>query len=53
MVSTFELQEDYWIHSSYEDRKKWVSTCMRDTFLAGMSTTQRAESVNSLLQIHT
>ncbi|XP_052187028.1 protein FAR-RED IMPAIRED RESPONSE 1 isoform X2 [Diospyros lotus] len=47
MVSRFELQEDNWIHSLYEDRKKWVPTYMRDTFLAGMSTAQRSESVNS------
>ncbi|PSS05809.1 Protein FAR-RED IMPAIRED RESPONSE like [Actinidia chinensis var. chinensis] len=47
MVSRFELQEEDWIHSLYEDRKKWVPTYMRDTFLAGMSTPQRAESVNS------
>lgn len=47
MVSRFELQDDEWILSLYEDRKKWVPTYMRDTFLAGMSTTQRAESVNA------
>lgn len=47
MVSRFELQEDSWIHSLYEDRKKWVPIFMRETFFAGMSTTQRAESVNS------
>ncbi|XAR48337.1 hypothetical protein NMG60_11031120 [Bertholletia excelsa] len=47
MVGTFELQDDNWIRSLYEDRKKWVPTYMKDIFLAGMSTTQRAESVNS------
>lgn len=47
LVGRFELQENEWFHSLYEDRKKWVPTYMRDTFLAGMSTQQRAESVNS------
>lgn len=47
MVSRFELQENEWIHSIYVDRKKWVPTFMRDTFLAGMSPRQRSESVNS------
>lgn len=47
MVSRFELQESDWIHSLYEDRKRWVPTYMRDTFLAGMSTAQRSESMNS------
>lgn len=47
MVGRFELQENDWIHSLYEDRKKWVPTYMRDTFLAGMSTSQRSESINA------
>ncbi|CAK9176475.1 unnamed protein product [Ilex paraguariensis] len=47
MVSRFELQENEWIHSLYEDRKRWVPTYMRDTFVSGMSTTQRSESINS------
>lgn len=47
MVSRFELQENDWIHSLYEDRKRWVPTFMKDTFLAGMSTLQRSESINS------
>lgn len=47
MVSRFELQENEWLHSLYVDRKKWVPTFMRDTFLGGLSTYQRSESVNS------
>ncbi|GAV75648.1 FAR1 domain-containing protein/SWIM domain-containing protein/MULE domain-containing protein [Cephalotus follicularis] len=47
MVTRFELQDDEWIQSLYEDRKKWVPTYIGDTFLAGMSTTQRCESMNS------
>ncbi|KAG6660517.1 protein FAR-RED IMPAIRED RESPONSE 1-like isoform X1 [Carya illinoinensis] len=47
IVTRFELQDDEWIRSLYEDRKKWVPTYMGDTFLAGMSTPQRSESMNS------
>ncbi|KAL2324261.1 hypothetical protein Fmac_023319 [Flemingia macrophylla] len=47
MVTRFELQDDIWVRSLYEDRKKWVPTYMGDTFLAGMSTPQRSESMNS------
>uniref|UniRef100_A0A5B7BC12 Protein FAR1-RELATED SEQUENCE n=1 Tax=Davidia involucrata TaxID=16924 RepID=A0A5B7BC12_DAVIN len=47
MVDKFELREDKWIQSLYEDRKKWVPTYMRDTFLAGMCTTERSESISS------
>ncbi|XP_058769559.1 protein FAR-RED IMPAIRED RESPONSE 1-like isoform X1 [Vicia villosa] len=47
MVTIFELQDDLWFHSLYEDRKKWVPTFMGDVFLAGLSTPQRSESMNS------
>ncbi|KAL5581606.1 hypothetical protein UlMin_014048 [Ulmus minor] len=47
IVTRFELQDDEWFRSLYDDRKKWVPTYMGDTFLAGMCTTQRSESMNS------
>lgn len=47
MVTVFELQDDGWIQMLYEDRKKWVPTFLGDTFLAGMSTPQRCESINA------
>ncbi|GMH06718.1 hypothetical protein Nepgr_008558 [Nepenthes gracilis] len=47
MVSRFDLQEDEWVRSLYEDRKKWVPLYMGDIFLAGMSTMHRSESVIS------
>ncbi|KAK6919810.1 Zinc finger, SWIM-type [Dillenia turbinata] len=47
IVSRFELQEDEWVRSLYDDRKMWVPTFMFDTLLAGMSTAQRSESVNA------
>ncbi|XP_038690204.1 protein FAR-RED ELONGATED HYPOCOTYL 3 isoform X3 [Tripterygium wilfordii] len=43
----FELGEDEWLQSLYEDRRLWVPTYMSDAFLAGMSTVQRSDSVNS------
>ncbi|KAK9288913.1 hypothetical protein L1049_017383 [Liquidambar formosana] len=47
MVEIFELEGNEWVESLFEDRKQWVPTYMRDTFFAGMSTTQRSESINS------
>ncbi|KAF7811061.1 protein FAR-RED IMPAIRED RESPONSE 1 isoform X1 [Senna tora] len=47
MVTRFELQDDVWFQSLYEDQKKWVPTYMGDTFLAGLSAAQRSESLNS------
>ncbi|XAR49276.1 hypothetical protein NMG60_11032417 [Bertholletia excelsa] len=48
MVDRFDLRNDIWLQSLYEDRERWNPTFMRDIFLAGMSTTQRSENVNSL-----
>lgn len=47
MVDRFDLKEDEWVRSLYEDRKSWVPTYMEDVFLAGLSTTERAESITS------
>ncbi|GKV21455.1 hypothetical protein SLEP1_g31434 [Rubroshorea leprosula] len=47
ILDRFELKDDEWMKSLYVDRKNWVPTYMVDFLLAGMSTVQRAESVNS------
>ncbi|XWS37537.1 hypothetical protein CRYUN_Cryun19dG0051800 [Craigia yunnanensis] len=47
ILDRFELKDDEWMKSLYEDRKKWVPTYIMDVLLAGMSTVQRSESVNS------
>ncbi|PNY02183.1 protein far-red impaired response 1-like [Trifolium pratense] len=47
MVEKFQLLEDQWLQSLYEEREYWVPVYMKDTFFGGMSTTQRSESINS------
>jgi hypothetical protein len=47
MVEKFQLLENEWIQSLYEEREHWVPVYMKDTFFGGMSTTQRSESINS------
>ncbi|TKY75517.1 FAR1-RELATED SEQUENCE 2 [Spatholobus suberectus] len=47
LINRFELKDDEWVQSLYEDRKKWVPTYMRDISLAGLSTTVRSESISS------
>ncbi|PPD87872.1 hypothetical protein GOBAR_DD15186 [Gossypium barbadense] len=47
MITRFELQDDEWVQSLYEDRERWVPAFMDNVFLAGMSTSQRSESMNS------
>ncbi|KAJ8758819.1 hypothetical protein K2173_000540 [Erythroxylum novogranatense] len=49
IVDSFNLRNDEWFQSLYEDRHKWIPTFMSDKFLAGMSTTQQPESIHSFL----
>ncbi|KAJ6316966.1 hypothetical protein OIU78_020117 [Salix suchowensis] len=50
MVDKFELREDEWVHSLYENRIKWVPIFIRDISLAGMSTTERSGSIASFFE---
>ncbi|GKV25485.1 hypothetical protein SLEP1_g34922 [Rubroshorea leprosula] len=47
MIRRFELVEDEWLQTLYEEREHWVPVYMKDAFFGGMSTTQRSESINS------
>ncbi|XP_075481037.1 protein FAR-RED ELONGATED HYPOCOTYL 3-like isoform X1 [Primulina tabacum] len=47
LVDRFGLKENELFQSFFEDRKKWVTSLLKDGILAGMSTVQRSESVNS------
>ena len=47
ILDRFELRENEWMQSLYEDREQWVPIYMRGAFLAGMSTVLRSESINS------
>ncbi|XP_042954536.1 protein FAR1-RELATED SEQUENCE 5-like [Carya illinoinensis] len=46
-ISTYELQENGWLESLYEERKHWVPVFLKEHFWAGMSTTQCSESMNA------
>jgi zinc finger SWIM domain-containing protein 3 len=47
MIEYYGLQDDEWLKGLFGERDHWVPVYMRDTFWAGMSTTQRSESMNS------
>ncbi|KAM7469859.1 hypothetical protein LguiA_008042 [Lonicera macranthoides] len=47
MVNNFELREDDWVQSLYENRKKWVPTYMRGICFSGLCTAEGAESTSS------
>ncbi|XP_062094468.1 protein FAR-RED IMPAIRED RESPONSE 1-like isoform X2 [Humulus lupulus] len=49
IVERYNLSGDLWFQSIYEDRERWVPTYMKDIVLAGLSATQRSESVNCFL----
>ncbi|XP_042952122.1 protein FAR1-RELATED SEQUENCE 5-like [Carya illinoinensis] len=47
LISTYKLEENAWLKSSYTELKHWVPAFLKDSFWAGMSTTQRSESMNA------
>ncbi|PWA56849.1 protein FAR1-RELATED SEQUENCE 1 [Artemisia annua] len=47
MLETYELKDNKWLKDLYAERHRWVPCFVKDTFWAGMSTTQRSESINS------
>ncbi|XP_057953511.1 protein FAR1-RELATED SEQUENCE 4 [Malania oleifera] len=48
LLDRFTLRENEWFQSLYEDRTHWASAFMRDVSFAGLSTSSRSESLNSL-----
>jgi zinc finger SWIM domain-containing protein 3 len=47
MIESYELHDNDWLKGLFDERHRWVPVYVRDTFWAGMSTTQRSESMNS------
>jgi hypothetical protein len=50
LVSKYELRENDWLNKLYMRREKWVQAYLQNTFCAGMSTTQRSESMNKFFK---
>ncbi|XP_042966222.1 protein FAR1-RELATED SEQUENCE 5-like [Carya illinoinensis] len=47
LLTTYNLHENAWLHSLYVERQHWVPAFLKACFWAGMSTTQRSESMNA------
>ncbi|XP_042960040.1 protein FAR-RED IMPAIRED RESPONSE 1-like [Carya illinoinensis] len=45
-LNTYNLHKNTWLQSLYSERMYWVPVYLKDTFWAGMSTTQRSEGMN-------
>ncbi|OMO89454.1 hypothetical protein COLO4_19755 [Corchorus olitorius] len=49
-IAQYGLEENGWMKYLYMRREKWVPAFLRTTFCAGMSTTQRSESMNKFFK---
>ncbi|XP_020586984.1 protein FAR1-RELATED SEQUENCE 6-like isoform X1 [Phalaenopsis equestris] len=47
MIEYFGLETHSWLHDLYERRHFWVPVYLKNIFWAGMSTTQRRQSISS------
>ncbi|XP_010277289.1 PREDICTED: protein FAR1-RELATED SEQUENCE 4-like [Nelumbo nucifera] len=47
LIEANNLNEHEWLQTLYEDRKQWVPVYLKDTFFAGMSASQRNETLSS------
>ncbi|KAG2726407.1 hypothetical protein I3760_01G111200 [Carya illinoinensis] len=46
-INTYDLHDNAWLTSLYIEREHWVPVFLKEHFWAGMSTTQRSESMNA------
>jgi hypothetical protein len=47
MIEKYDLQDNEWLVGLYDNKDRWAPAYVKDTFWAGMSSTQRSESVNA------
>ncbi|BBH00026.1 polyol/monosaccharide transporter 5 [Prunus dulcis] len=52
MLEKYELQSNDWLRGLYDERRRWVPSFVKGSFWAGMSTTQRSESMNAFFDDH-
>ena len=46
LLIKYELQNNKWLRTLYEDKSRWVPTYLKNNFLAGMLTTQWSKGLN-------
>ncbi|XP_060202353.1 protein FAR1-RELATED SEQUENCE 5-like, partial [Lycium barbarum] len=50
IIKTYNLEENSWLQRIYAIREKWIPAYVRTTFCAGMSSSQRSESMNKFFE---
>jgi len=50
MIEAYGLKDNQWLKKIYSIREKWIPAYVRYNFCAGMSTTQRSESMNKFFK---
>ncbi|KAH7838581.1 hypothetical protein Vadar_028589 [Vaccinium darrowii] len=50
LLEDFKLTDNVWLQKLYEFREKWAQVFSHAYFCAGMTTTQRSESINKFLK---
>ncbi|XP_027169477.1 protein FAR1-RELATED SEQUENCE 9-like [Coffea eugenioides] len=50
MLKKYDLEDNDWLKHMFEIKEKWALVYGRETFCADMTTTQRSESMNSVLK---
>ncbi|KAK9926866.1 hypothetical protein M0R45_024074 [Rubus argutus] len=50
LLDYYDLKENGWLKELYQLREKWAQVYGRSNFCAGMTTTQRSESINKYLK---
>ncbi|OMP00863.1 hypothetical protein COLO4_12305 [Corchorus olitorius] len=50
MIESHNLSGNEWLGGLYRERQRWVPAYVKSSFWAGMSTTQRSESINAFFK---
>ncbi|XP_022870831.1 protein FAR-RED IMPAIRED RESPONSE 1-like [Olea europaea var. sylvestris] len=52
LINEYNLHDNEWLKSLYDDRHYWAPVYVKNTFLAGICTTQRRERMNAFFDNH-
>uniref|UniRef100_A0A5B7A3Y2 Protein FAR1-RELATED SEQUENCE n=1 Tax=Davidia involucrata TaxID=16924 RepID=A0A5B7A3Y2_DAVIN len=47
MIEKYKIHDNVWLLGMYKERRRWVPTFVKDSFWAGMFSTQRSESMHA------